>query len=92
MESTHERDSASEAARAGAGAGRFAIGIKERLRPSWSSWFDGMTVRADVNGTVIEGTVRDYAALYGLLDRLRDLNLSLVYVRRYGAAPDEETE
>jgi len=51
----------------------------------WSQWFDGMTVTAGPGGeTVIRGPLADQATLYGLLSRLRDLNLPLLLVVRSG--------
>lgn len=52
------------------------------LSASWVDWFDGLTLTHEVGATVIEGALVDHAALYGLLDRARDLGLPLLEVRR----------
>jgi hypothetical protein len=47
----------------------------------------GMRVAAEPAQTVLRGSVRDQAALQGLLSRLHDLGLELVEVRRLHPAP-----
>ena len=55
-------------------AGWYSIRIQGRLEPRWSSWFDGMSVVRDDNGTtVLRGPVGDQAALHGLIQKVRDL-------------------
>jgi hypothetical protein len=54
----------------------------------WSDWFDGWTFTTESGGdgaaaaTVLTGPVADQAALHGLLVKIRDLNLTLLSVRR----------
>ena len=44
----------------------------------WATWFDGMTLtHRDDGTTVISGPVVDQAALHGVLQKLRDLGISL---------------
>jgi hypothetical protein len=63
------------------GAGCYRIRIQGRLERRWSAWFDGMEVTADVDGTtVLRGHVSDQAALHGLIQRVRDLGLTLLEV------------
>jgi hypothetical protein len=65
----------------GQGAGRYEIRLKGHLGPRWAAWFDGLTLTRDDDGTtVIHGPVVDQAALYGLLNKVRDLGLSLISV------------
>jgi hypothetical protein len=64
-------------------AGRYEIRVTGRLDPRWAAWFDGLTLRQEVDGTsVLSGRVADQAALHGLLQRVRDLGIPLVSVRR----------
>jgi hypothetical protein len=72
----------------------YHIRIKGHLGPEWSAWFEPMTVtRCDDGTTRIAGPLRDAAALYGLLARLRDLGATLLRVeRRDPAAPPETGE
>ena len=61
----------------------YQIRIKGHLDLRWSDWFDGLTVTHMENGeTILSGPIRDQAALYGLLAKLRDLGLPLLAVTR----------
>ncbi len=61
----------------------YEICIKEPLDPSWSEWLDEFTITQMENRcTRIVGCVKDQTALYGLLDKIRDLNLTLIWVKR----------
>jgi hypothetical protein len=63
------------------GAGCYRIRIQGRLERRWSAWFDGMTLTADVDGTtLLRGRVSDQAALHGLIQKVRDLGLTLLEV------------
>ncbi len=63
----------------------YAIHVEECLEPCWSEWFGGLAVvPAEGGGTLLTGPVADQSALHGLLARVRDLNLTLVSVRRIG--------
>jgi len=64
-------------------AGRYEIRLAGHLDAHWATWFDGLTVIRESDGTtVIHGSVADQAALHGLLHRVRDLGLPLVSVTR----------
>jgi hypothetical protein len=61
--------------------GRYEIRIKGHLASRSATWFEGMTVTADSDGTtVLDGPVADQAALHGLLHRVRDIGLPLISV------------
>jgi hypothetical protein len=54
------------------------IRIKGHINRDWSDWLSGIIVTHTRQGeTVLTGSVRDQAALYGLLARLADLALQL---------------
>lgn len=58
------------------------IVVKCQLDADWSGWLEGLTIAYDDRGqTVISGQVRDQAAFYGLLTRVRDLCPFLISVR-----------
>jgi hypothetical protein len=60
---------------------RYEIRIKGHLAARWATWFDGMTLTADSDGTtVLEGPVVDQSALHGLLRKVRDIGLPLLSV------------
>ena len=62
-------------------AGQYEIRLTGHLDARWATWFDGLSVAHEGDGTtVISGPVADQAALYGLLQRVRDLGLPLVSV------------
>ncbi len=58
---------------------RYEIRVGGVLDPSW---FPGMEVEVDRGQTVITGRLADQSALHGLLDRIRDLGLCLISLRR----------
>ncbi len=61
--------------------GRCEIRLKGHLAARWAAWFDRLTLTRDSDGTtIIHGPVTDQAALYGLLQKTRDLGLPLISV------------
>ena len=62
-------------------AGRYEIRLKGHLDSRWATWFDGLSLTTDNDGTtVVSGLVADQAALHGLLQRVRDVGLPLISV------------
>lgn len=60
-------------------AQHYEIRVSGHLGSRWATWFDGMTLVADDDGTsIICGNVVDQAALHGLLQKLRDLGITLI--------------
>lgn len=59
----------------------YEIRLGAVLDPHWVSRLDGMTLTRDEGQTVLTGTLRDQAALHGLLRRIADLGLPLLAVR-----------
>ena len=57
------------------------LSIAGHLDPNWSEWFEGMKMRHLPDRTTeLSGVVGDQAAAYGLLNRARDLGLTLLAV------------
>jgi hypothetical protein len=69
----------------------YAIRVRGRLGSRWAAWFDGLTITNEDDGTtVICGPVVDQAALHGLLQKLRDLGITLLSLTR--TAPGDAVE
>jgi hypothetical protein len=59
----------------------YEIRIKGHLDPCWSDWFAGLELtHLEGDETLLAGVLPDQAALHGLLERIRDLNLKLISV------------
>jgi hypothetical protein len=71
-------------------AAQYEIRVKGELDARWQTWFEGMTITARDNETIISGTVADQVALHSLLARIRDLGLPLIAVNQIGAGPSSE--
>jgi hypothetical protein len=53
------------------------------LPEDWSDWFEGFDMRQEgENVMVFSGYVVDSSALYGIVGKLRDLNLELLSIRQ----------
>ncbi len=63
--------------------GVYQIRVKGHLNQRWSTWFDGLAITHEQDGTtLLTGAVVDQPALYGLLIKIHDLGLSLLSVVR----------
>jgi hypothetical protein len=77
-------------------ATRYEIRLKGRLDSSWAGWLGGMSLTHTSDGTtVVAGRVADQAALHGLLQRLRDIGVTLISINESEVAvvtrPDAST-
>lgn len=58
------------------------IVVKGQLDAHWSEWLEGLTITHNDKGeTILSGPIRDQAALYGILVKMRDMVLFLISVR-----------
>ena len=65
------------------GPATYRIRVRPELSEDWSPRFDGLTLSTHDGETQIEGIFPDQSALHGLLNRIRDLGLVLISVRRH---------
>jgi len=66
------------------------IQVKGHLSGQWTDWFEGLKIEnMPGGGAVISGPLPDQAALYGVLNRMRDLGLELIALHCIEPDPDE---
>jgi hypothetical protein len=72
---------------------RYIIRVKGHLDPFWQEWLENLSITHQSDGTTqLTGQIRDQAALYGILCKMRDLGLTLLELYRASACelPPEE--
>ena len=61
----------------------YEIRIEGLLRGRWSEWFEDLTISHENDReTTLKGLLVDQAALFGVLNRIHNLNLTLISVSR----------
>jgi len=67
-----------------------AIRIQGHLDLSWQEWLEHLQIVHEEAGTSrLSGTLPDQAALYGVLQKLDRLSLTLLSLERHETRPDE---
>lgn len=65
----------------------YTIVVDGTLDAGWTAWLCGWAISPEADcdrpRTTVQGSVPDQAALRGILNRLWDLNLSIVSVKRH---------
>ncbi len=61
---------------------RYQIHICGKLDPKWSEWFASFSIMHTNGETILEGTVPDQSALFGILAKIHDLGLTLMRVEK----------
>lgn len=61
----------------------YEICVEGYLTAHWANWFEGLRIHNVPDGkTILSGTFIDQAALFGTLNKIRSLNLTLVSVNK----------
>jgi hypothetical protein len=67
-----------------------SLRLKGHLDPSWQTWLEDLQIRHESDGTtMLTGTLKDQPALYGVLNKLNHLSLSLLCLESCDRAENE---
>jgi hypothetical protein len=67
----------------------YELRIHGHLDQHWSTWFDGLTLTHEEDGTTtLRGVVSDQSELHGLLAKVRDLGVPLLSLTMVEAVDD----
>jgi hypothetical protein len=66
---------------------RYEVRVEGVLDGRWSEWFEGLHLQNQSGETILSGALPDQPALHGILDKVRDLGLTTITVRRL--APEQ---
>jgi len=70
----------------------YEIRLQGHLDTKWSEWFYGMTITQEREGaTTLCGPLPDQTVLHSVLDRIRDMNLQLVSVKKIISDGQQQT-
>jgi len=82
---------------------QYEIVVSGRIDPERASWLGDLDLRIHctpegITTSILSGPVPDQAALYGIINRIRDMGLKLIsihsmeYLRRNGTAANQTKE
>ena len=77
---------------------RYEIRVEGLLGTTWEDWFEGLKVRQELRGesdipiSVLFGSIPDQPALYGVIAKIRDLNLTLLSIQRMEGETQDESQ
>lgn len=60
--------------------GKTIIKVRGHLDCKWENWFEEMDLSYEDGNTILFGNVKDEAFIHGILNKIRDLNLTLISV------------
>lgn len=73
-------------------AERYRIELQSELDADWSSWLGNLEItHTGAGNTILNGELADQAALHGLLARIRDLGIPILYVVRLQPAESNQS-
>jgi hypothetical protein len=61
-------------------ADKTIIMVQGHLSKDWMNYFEGLEIIYENDNTILTGQLKDQSHMYGVLNRLRDLNLKLISV------------
>jgi hypothetical protein len=67
----------------------YEIWVEGELGDMWANWFEGLSIRKELDEensrhiTVFYGPIPDQPALHGILNKIRDLNLTLISIKKH---------
>ena len=68
----------------------YRIRVRGHLDQRWADWFDGFNMKYIGEDTLLGGSVSDQAALHGVLAKIRDLGLPILFVVNLEHEADDE--
>ncbi len=69
----------------------YRIRVKGHLDSSWQEWFEGLQIVQEGDGTsLLAGFLKDQAALYALLLRIRAIGLTLLSLESEAVSSHEK--
>ena len=70
----------------------YEIKLQGHLDTKWVEWFYDLTIIHESDGTTtLRGPLPDQAVLHSVLDRIRDMNLTLINVQKINDVKQNET-
>jgi hypothetical protein len=71
----------------------YEIKLKGHLDTKWVDWFYGMTITHESDGTTtLRGPLPDQSVLHSVLDRIRDMNLTLISATQCPTTFNDESQ
>ncbi len=71
--------------------GKTIIKVQGHLDKKWKDWFEGMEINYEGSTTTLSGHVKDEAFIHGILNQIRNLNLTLISVNPAEKGNDKKT-
>ena len=69
----------------------YELRVKGHRDDRWSEWLGDLAVQRQQDGTtLVVGRIVDQAALHGVINRIRDLGLPLLSVKRVGPCSEQK--
>lgn len=60
----------------------YRIVVRGQIDQTWSAWLSELSILYEDDLSILTGALPDQSALYGVLLKLRDLNLTLISLER----------